>query len=237
VRAIRLAEDLLREVGQTKGIGQLLNALQLLATLAVLTNRTPVVPAVPCDSLWLRRHPMTPNGIADDYVLQLPPTSRPGATRCHAAIGGARCSHPLVLPAWHNIGGVDRLLERRPADRLQLRSSSSSSSAAAAADLRERAAHQQASPVLEVQSSDVFAHGGADAEARRAERRFRCGLPTTMVSEDSLSADERRRLDQLRAACPAFFAKRGTRRPQLDWLHRRRTIRSPEPRCTNVSGV
>ena len=58
----------------------------------------------------------------------------------------------------------------------------------------------------------------------------------TVVPETGLDAGEGRRLRELRAACPAFFAARGTRRRQLDWLHRRRAILDDAPACTQVTG-
>ena len=46
--------------------------------------------------------------------------------------------------------------------------------------------------------------------------------------------EEVRRLRQLQAACPAYFAPRGTKRRQLEWLHRKRAIVGDEPECAGM---
>ena len=253
-----LSEDLLRAAGETKGLGLLLNALLLLAALAALTDRTPVAPSVPCLSRWLKRHGMTPNGIADDYILQFPPEAgaatlpiqlppqtgamlaereHPPGVRCHVAIGGARCAFPNVLPAWQPLGGTSLLAEHLPATSLGICANSSSGGGGDAAawagwagveELRARAERHRAAPMLEIRSSDLLHRGSAGSSILQS---FRCGLPVTVLDEEALVDDERRRLRLLQKACPAFFAARGTTRRKLDWLHRRRVIRSPEAEC------
>ena len=48
--------------------------------------------------------------------------------------------------------------------------------------------------------------------------------------------EEGRRLRGLRSACPAYFAKRGRKRKQLEWLHRRRAIGSKKDAgCADLS--
>jgi hypothetical protein len=71
LRAIRLGPEFLEAAAASEGVGVLLNALQLLAALGAITRRVPVVPRVDCASRWLKRHPMTISGVADDYVLQI----------------------------------------------------------------------------------------------------------------------------------------------------------------------
>jgi hypothetical protein len=71
LRAIRLGPEFLEAAAASEGVGVLLNALQLLAALAAITGRVPVVPRVDCASRWLKRHPMTISGVADDYVIQI----------------------------------------------------------------------------------------------------------------------------------------------------------------------
>ncbi len=80
-------------------------------------------------------------------------------------------------------------------------------------------------------------------------RRFHCGvapdgdadLDAVLDSDRNASAlrsalreTEQRRLGQLQSACPAYFAPRGTKRRQLHWLHRRRTIRGTEEACADL---
>jgi len=45
---------------------------------------------------------------------------------------------------------------------------------------------------------------------------------STEEVEAQLTPEEAARLRELRRACPAFFAARGTRLRQLDWIHKRR---------------
>ena len=148
-RLIRLGEDILQLTASSGGIGVLLNALQLLAALAALTGRTPVVPRVPCTSRWLATGVMTPHGIADDYVMQLPPDRppasltngsggqrpvrvmsgggpRPSGVSCHLSIGGAHCAAPIVHPAWQRVGRTTALPFALPATRLRVDSGDSS---------------------------------------------------------------------------------------------------------------
>ena len=86
VRSIRLGADLLEAAASSEVVGVMLNALQLLATLSALTGRVPVVPEVGCQSRWLQRHAMTPAGVADDYVLQLPAPGRVAARASRRAM-------------------------------------------------------------------------------------------------------------------------------------------------------
>jgi len=99
LRAVRLSEATLRATGTRRGIGSLLNALQLLRAVAAATNRTPVVPAVGCDARWIRTSAGAQFGVADDSVLVRWEADL-AAPRCHLAMGGAECSWPHVLPAW-----------------------------------------------------------------------------------------------------------------------------------------
>jgi len=62
--------------------------------------------------------------------------------------------------------------------------------------------------------------GGRAVLGKRA-LRLRC-RGADRIDEEQLTLVERRRLDALRAACPAFFGVRGTAHGQLDWIHRRR---------------
>ena len=82
------------------------------------------------------------------------------------------------------------------------------------------------------------AHAASGAAAAPALLRFRCGLPVTLLADEAAagwSADELQRLRELRRACPAYFARRGHRRHQLDWLHRRRVVRSDAPGCADLA--
>ena len=45
---------------------------------------------------------------------------------------------------------------------------------------------------------------------------------STEEVEAQLTPEEAARLRELRRACPALFAARGTRLRQLDWIHKRR---------------
>ena len=90
--------------------------------------------------------------------------------------------------------------------------------------------------MLEIRASDVLGlvgggGGGGGGGESAIVRSFRCGEPVAVIEDSTLVADERQRLKALRAACPAFFAARGEKRKKLDWLHRRRKIRSPEAAC------
>ena len=83
-------------------------------------------------------------------------------------------------------------------------------------------------------------HPMAEAESHALAltlRRFRCGVSTDVetIGQETLEGAERRRLEQLQAACPAFFARRGSKRRRLSWLHRRRRIRGAEPECEELS--
>ena len=178
---------------------------------------------------------MTPNGVADDYVLQLRSpggvSSNHDDVTCHLAIGGARCALPNVLPAWHPLSGTSTGLgaENLTAARLTLGGS--------VAELRTRAHRLRDVPMVEITLADMIKGGetreGSQADAAPKEegsvQRFRCGLPVEPIKEAELMHGEASRLQQLQQACPAFFAPRGTRRRQLDWLHRRRTI--PDSSC------
>ena len=238
LRAVRLGADILSSAATSTGLGVLLNALQILAHVAALTRRTPVIPSVPCTSRWLKRHLWTSNGIADDYILQLPRRTggsdgsgfssrepRDGfdfnssssfrAVACHLSIGGAGCSLPLVLPAWHPLSDSSAGVEGLPAMRLEVQGRS-------AADLRARAEELRDVPVLEISLEDT--------KDNENYRRFKCGNPVTLV-EGALLDAESGKLIQLQRACPAFFAPRGKNRRQLDWLHRRRSILADEAGC------
>ena len=102
MQAVRLSASVWHEVGQHKSIRPLLNALQLLALVAAVMGRVPIVPRVPCSSRWLQTHVMTLAGISDDYVMQLRERGARGRLQCHLAMGGRQCSLPQVLPAWYS---------------------------------------------------------------------------------------------------------------------------------------
>ena len=314
LRAIRLSASMLDAVGRSSAVGGLLNALQLLAALAAITGRTPVVPHVPCSSRWLRKHQMTLAGVADDYVLQLPlyrggrvggATKRAAdaggggagvgaavddgtGVRCHLAIGGAQCSQPRVLPGWLPLlpeglpDGLPKGLPDEaamvtppelPASPIHLGGTPGGAREAASwppstTQIRELAHRLADVPMLEVSWAalssaagrayraaanrsttdvSVTGEGGpgvngrqgrvahrsasrvADAEWMDAHR-FACGEPASWVAAladgEALNSQERHELLKLQAACPAFFAERGTARRRLDWLHRRRSIQS-----------
>ena len=89
LRAIRLGPEFLEAAAASQGVGVLLNALQLLAALAAITGRVPVVPRVDCASRWLKRHPMTISGVADDYVLQIREDAEVAHLRERAAAAAA----------------------------------------------------------------------------------------------------------------------------------------------------
>ena len=234
LRSVRLGSDVLSAAASSNGLGVLLNALQLLASVAALTGRTPVVPSVPCGSRWLKRHPMTPNGVADDSVLQLR-TRRgvsagdgpgDGGVACHLAIGGARCALPNVLPAWQPLGGT------RPGHGAENLTASRIPIGDYVDELRTRAHQVRDVPMLEITLADIVSGGSAGQGAANVNaHRFRCGLPVAMINESYLQGMESTRLEQLQQACPAFFAPRGTSRRQLDWLHRRRMIADDHSGC------
>ena len=258
IRAIRLSSTFLEASASSSGVGHLLNALQILSAVAALTDRLPIIPSIPCTSKWLKRHEMTPNGIADDYVLQLPPPSSElaGKVSCHAAIGGAKCALPRVLPAWQRLrrgGSSDGPSpEGMPAVPLPLKRAAGQRKEHAAGstvtidltELRSKAAALKDVPVLEIRLEDIDAfkpnlvYQSSSQEEREDAiaigHRFACGLPVSLVDEDDLTADESKRLKKLRTACPAFFAQRGTKRHRLDWLHRRRRIRGEEKECASL---
>ena len=247
VRAVRLSSRLIERTAGASGVGVLLSALQLLGVLAALTGRVPIVPSVPCSSKWFKRHHMTPNGIADDYVLQLPPTvgAPAGAAAqpaCHLAIGGATCALPHVLPAWQRLptvpgqrgSAVSSQPEQLPATKLPLRVAWSPNEWASVQELRIRAFRLRDVAVLEVDADDVLAPISAGAD--RMADRFRCGVPMALaVNADALGHEEARRLRQLRRSCPAFFAPPGSKRRQLGWLHRRRRVRADGVGCDAVA--
>ena len=241
LRAIRLGVDVLAAAGASNGLGALLNVLQALAILATLTNRTPVIPSIPCSSRWLHRHGMTPNGIADDAVMQLPPSLvDTGMVSCHLSIGGAQCAWPMVLPGWQPLGGTARRTGQVPAARFIISSNgtgahqmaiAADTAAAQAVALRAAAFWVQSAPMVEITVADLRAllPGTSQFSA------FQCGRATPVVDEAALTEAEAHKLQALQRACPAFFAPRGTRRRRLDWLHRRRHILdSDDPACARL---
>jgi hypothetical protein len=259
-RLIRLGADVLRASGASDGVGALLNALHVLAVTAALSNRTPVVPEVPCGSRWMRRHEWTIAGIADEAVLQLhhprtppAPASAEGAEHvsCHLALGGARCDLPSVMPAWQPLTAGDR----QPVMHAMLAAEtwaaetgraggglgSPATDARALFNLsaaREATRVHEGAQMLEVRLAALTHWGSVDALDGHAEaappavRAFHCGAPLAFGDEARLLPEERHRLSALRSACPAFFAERGKKRGQLDWLHRRRAIRSTHAACS-----
>ena len=68
-RVVRLPAAAWRATAAHNGVGALLNALQALALIAAVSNRTPVIPRVPCDSLWLARSDVALAGVALGGVL------------------------------------------------------------------------------------------------------------------------------------------------------------------------
>jgi hypothetical protein len=99
LRAIRLGPEFLEAAAASEGVGVLLNALQLLAALAAITGRVPVVPRVDCASRWLKRHPMTISGVADDYVLQIREDAGVAHLRERAAAAAAAAPAPAEAAA------------------------------------------------------------------------------------------------------------------------------------------
>jgi len=99
LRAIRLGPEFLEAAAASEGVGVLLNALQLLAALAAITGRVPVVPRVDCASRWLKRHPMTISGVADDYVLQIREGAGVAHLRERAAAAAAAPAEAAAAPA------------------------------------------------------------------------------------------------------------------------------------------
>ena len=98
------------------------------------------------------------------------------------------------------------------------------------AALRAMGERRSTAPMLEVGAEITLSPlaGGAEGgvEGGRAvlgkrSLRSRCH-GADRIGEEQLTLIERRRLDALRAACPAFFGVRGTAHGQLDWIHRRR---------------
>ena len=99
------------------------------------------------------------------------------------------------------------------------------------AGLRAFAARRRDSPMLELTTNLRAAESAADAPLRGHALRLRC-RGADRIDEAQLLLAERRRLDELRAACPAYFAVRGSSPGQLDWLHRKRL----RPRTKSKSG-
>ena len=240
-RAIRLPRAEWEATGWPSGIGGLFNALQRLALYAAVTGRAPVIPSVPCSSKWVQRNQFGRSGIADDNVLQLPnrsaggyhPDERDGGVECHLALGGKTCLLPTVLPAWTRASsGAIRFLGDAPPEEATARGLFADLEPPAGgeprcrpsarrltlqlASLRERAKRHEGAPMLEV-ASRLPARGAAAAHAKA----WRCRAPDTI--EASLTTEELARLGALRAACPGFFAERGSERGRLEWIHRRRT--------------
>ncbi len=205
--------------------------------------------------------------VTDDYVLQLraPRAKRSGGDgesgggdgdgggdgggesgedreqlHCHLSMGGATCTLPTVLPAWHADPSLFGGLSPEEAIAAPL--------AWAAALLPAAApppppAYRTAPPACALSlSADLAAARRAHAGgAGDAALMLELGDLLTMepgdvlrppcVSDDAwstveveaqLSPVEAARLRELRLACPAFFAARGTRLRQLDWIHKRR---------------
>ena len=86
-------------------------------------------------------------------------------------------------------------------------------------ELRAAVTARRAAPMLEVGSSAASAADEPDHGAPPPPW-VACAAPD--VLEAALTADEAARLELLRAACPGFFARRGHKPGQLEWLHRRK---------------
>ena len=157
------------------------------------------------------------------------------AFSCELSMGGIGCVHPRVLPAWQRLR-AGALAEgpwptTMDAAALSLRASEGGGWASADA-LRARAKALRDAPMLEVTAADLSAAVIPVEEMRR----FRCGAPVAVVSEPQLDSIERGRLDELRGACPAYFAKRGaSSRDGLDMLHQRRRMLGDEPACAGFA--
>jgi hypothetical protein len=129
---VRLSAATLAETSRQRTLVPLLDALRTLAVVAAATNRTPVVPSVPCKSGWIKREDVRQiglgsiAGIADDYVLQLPDDDADDAAlpvpalRCHLSPGGSDCVEPIVLPGWRRVDGASVTADRAPADGSQI---------------------------------------------------------------------------------------------------------------------
>lgn len=167
---------------------------------------------------------------------------------CHLAMGGKTCMLPTVLPAWSRppfLGGAPP--ERATAARLNATFSSLAEPAARGAGggraaprcpadgagwrlrlqldaLRAAASAAATEPMLEASShfDSTSLPGGGGGIAGAASSVFQCHEPAELTA--ALREDELERLKALRAACPGFFAARGSRRGQLEWLHRKRAL-------------
>ena len=75
----------------------------------------------------------------------------------------------------------------------------------------EPSARHADTPMLEIDVAQVE-HDGDGALSSGRARALRCGVPLEALNVETIRSTERTWLRELRAACPAFFAKRGTRR-------------------------
>ena len=208
-RVVRLPAAAWRATAAHNGVGALLNALQALALIAAVSNRTPVIPRVPCDSLWLARSDVALAGVADDYVLQL--RGAGGHLECHLALGGPHCDVPLVLPAWD--ASASSLAAR--ADEVE--------AATVVAAFDESARDDCAPPPAQCSPADCAGCGdsrstcercGARCAPRRTRRssvapsrRSLLGCSTAVeLDVVALTAEEEARWRHLKKACPGFYA-------------------------------
>ena len=79
--------------------------------------------------------------------------------------------------------------------------------------------------MLEV-TSELHAAAEEPRPLGRRALRLRC-RGADRIDETQLLAEERHRLDGLRAACPAYFGARGVNNGQLDSIHRKRLAVRP----------
>lgn len=86
--------------------------------------------------------------------------------------------------------------------------------------LRSAARREASAPMLEV-GTELHADSASPNPLEGQALRLRC-RGSDRIDETQLLAEERHRLDGLRAACPAFFGERGAKAGQLDWIHRKR---------------
>ena len=209
-RVVRLPAAAWRATAAHNGVGALLNALQALALIAAVSNRTPVIPRVPCDSLWLARSDVALAGVADDYVLQL--RGAGGHLECHLALGGPHCDVPLVLPAWD--ASASSLAAR--ADEVEAATVVAAFDESARDDCAPPPA--QCSPAdcagvrrlaLDVRALRRAMRAAADAAVVEVapSRRSLLGCSTAVeLDVVALTAEEEARWRLLKKACPGFYA-------------------------------
>ena len=236
-RALRLSLGARLASGADASILPLLGSLQLLGLISAISGRVPIIPSVSCGSRWMTRWPLALVGVADDYVIQLPATER--HVTCHLAVGGHECQTPLAVPAWTPAATA---LETAPAARLPLplplgegrrgRRAAHGDRATVCAlggaalgkaldALRAAARSASADPITEI-DLEIGVGTSHEAIGYVAAALSTCAGEFAAAVATALDADERARLDRLRAACPGYFATPGHDKGQLYSIHRER---------------